>query len=240
MIRAKALLAAALIALLPGSAIAEGQNRGTFDVFFGGVRIGLMAFSGVESGSSYSVAAELRSAGLFNWFSDLRIDANTRGSRNLTGYAPRRMEVDARDGDESYRMIIDYRGGVPQQPVVTPPRTPRPTDVDPATQGGTIDILTAIYATLRDTPENRTCRLNEVFFDGRRSGRIRLGSPRRDGEAILCEGAFTRLAGFTRRQMAEQSEFPFTLTYRPDGNGGFRVDRVVVPVSAGRAVMVRR
>ena len=240
MIRANALLTAALIALLPGSAIAQEQNRGTFDVFFGGIRIGLLAFSGVESGGSYAVAGELRSAGFLNWFSDLRIDARARGRRSGAGYAPSRFEVETRDGDEGYRMVIDYRGGVPQRPVVTPPRAPRPTDANPARLGGTIDILTAVYATLRDTPGDQICDLDEVFFDGRRSGRITLGSPRRDGEAILCEGAFTRIAGFTRRQMAEQTRFPFTMTYRPDGNGGFRVARVVAPASAGRAVMVRR
>ena len=240
MIRARALLAAALIALLPGAAIAQDQNRGTFDVFFGGLRIGLLAFSGVESASSYSVVGEVRSAGLVNWFSDLRFEATARGSRNLTGYTPRRFEVDAREGDKSYRTVIDYRGGVPQQPVTTPPRTPRPTDVNPATQGGTLDMATALYLTLRDTPANRACALDERFFDGARTGRITLENPRRDGDAILCDGAFDRIAGYTQRQMSEQSSFPFTMTYRPDGNGGYQVDRVVVRSSFGRAVMARR
>ena len=240
MIRFRPLLAALFIALLPGTALAQEQNRGTFDVFFGGVRIGLLAFSGVENASSYSVVGELRSAGLVNWFSDLRFDTKTRGTRNLTGYTPSRFEVDARDGDRNYRTVIDYRGGVPQQPVTTPPRRARPTDVNPATQGGTLDMATALYLTLRDTPSDGACALDERFFDGARSGRITLRSPRRDGDAILCDGAFTRIAGYSERQMSEQSSFPFTMTYRPDGNGGYRVDRVVVRSNFGRAVMARR
>ena len=117
-----------------------------------------------------------------------------------------------------------YKAGVPQVKSYNPPRPPRAEDISPATQGGTVDPLTALFAVLRTVPEAEACMAKLVMFDGRRRSQVVLTAPQRTDDGITCRGEYRRLEGFSPEDMAEKSRFPFTLTYRAagDGNGAGR------------------
>ncbi len=81
--------------------------------------------------------------------------------------------------------------------------------------GGTVDPLTALYATLRDVDAGQECKIKLPMFDGRHSSQIVLGKPTVKGNADPCTGEYRRLAGFSDKEMAEKQRFAFTLTYAP-------------------------
>ena len=118
-------------------------------------------------------------------------------------------------------------------------RGKRPYDVDPATQVGTVDPLTAMFATLRDVAPGRECGRSLKMFDGRRSSELRLGAPQTDGENVVCAGEYRRIGGFPPDDMAERTRFPFTLTYAPAGDR-MQVVEVAMDTLYGKARLVRR
>jgi hypothetical protein len=90
-----------------------------------------------------------------------------------------------------------YRKGVPQVKSYNPPREAKPYDVDPSTMGGTVDPLTALYATLRDVDKGTECQVSLKMFDGRRHSQITTSERQEAGEQVVCQGEYRRLAGFS-------------------------------------------
>ena len=81
--RLTAVLTAALLALPAGPVAAQANQTGAFNVSFGGVRIGTLAFSGIERDGQYAVSGELQTAGLVNWFAQLRFDLTFVGASGI-------------------------------------------------------------------------------------------------------------------------------------------------------------
>jgi hypothetical protein len=111
--------------------------------------------------------------------------------------------------------------------------------VDPATQGGTLDPMTALFALLRDVPRADVCRLDVPVFDGRRVSRVSTRGPKTEGDRIVCDGEYRRVEGFSERQMREKARFPFSITYAPAGDR-YRVERIAIDTLYGRATLDRR
>ncbi|MEZ5911568.1 MAG: DUF3108 domain-containing protein [Paracoccaceae bacterium] len=236
--RAALVLIAALA--LPVKALADQTDKATFSLEIKGLSAGRLTFSGKEQGGSYAVAGRLESAGLVSLIRKIRYDARAHGRVSGTVYTPSRYEEDADTGKRQSQSVMEYRGGVPQVKVYNPPRDPRPGDVDPASQGGTVDPLTALYATLRDVPRDQACNLTLTLFDGRRRSQLVLAPAEAAGDAITCAGEYRRLAGFSEKDMAEKSRFPFRLIYEDAGNGTVRVSEVTMDSLYGKARLKRR
>jgi hypothetical protein len=233
----------ALIGFVAGSpAASEGKasDQATFDLVIKGITAGTLTFSGVQDGNGYAVSGKLQSSGLVGMIRKVRYDAKSRGSVSKGRYTPSSYSEVADTGKRKSESVMDYRKGVPQVKVYNPPRDPSPQDVDPATMAGTVDPLTALYATLRDVDAGQECKTSVKMFDGRRSSQLSLGKPKAVGETVVCSGEYRRLKGFSDAEMAEKQRFPFTLTYAPAEGGKMRVVEVAMDSLYGKAKMTRR
>ena len=233
------LLFAALLSVSAAAAAAQTTHTATYDLKLSGIRAGVVSFSAVEDGRQYSAAARAVSSGLVSLVRNLSYDARATGRITARGFVPTRYQENADTGERVSRAVMEYVRGVPQVKSYDPPQERRSRDVDPATQGGTVDPMTAIFALLRDVPRAEVCTLSVDVFDGRRASRVTTSGPQAQSGRIICEGEYRRVAGFSERQMREKARFPFSITYMPAGDR-YRVERISIDTLYGRATLDRR
>jgi len=238
----RATLAAALaLAFLPGLPVrADQTDAAIFDVSIRGVRAATLSLSGAEEGRAYAVSGVLKSSGVLGFFRRIRYDAGVAGTLSGNRFTPSRYTETADTGRRRSAAVMSYRAGVPQIKSYDPPRPPRVEEINPATQGGTVDPLTALFAVMRDVSPAQACNLTLVMFDGRRRSQITLGKAERSGGAIACAGEYRRLKGFSAEDMAEKTRFPFRLTYGDAGGGRVHVTEVSMDTLYGKGRMIRR
>lgn len=228
------------LALAP-AAHADQTDRITFDVSLKGLSAGELVIDGKIDGNGYAAKGLMQTTGLAGAIKKIRYDATASGSFAKGRFTPRSVEVAARRGDERTKNTMIYKGGTPASVSHEPPRSPRPNDVDPAKQGGTIDPLTALYAVLRDVDRSEACKLNVTMFDGTKRTQVALSAPQAAGAGVTCAGEYRRIAGFSEREMAEKSRFPFTLTYAPTPDGTrLRVVEISTETILGKGRLKRR
>ena len=234
-------LAIALVLGLLGLPLhAQQVDEGRFDVILRGIPAGQLVFKAEQAGGRYAVAGKVQSTGIVAALLTFRYDATARGTVTPNGFRPSFYSQDTDRRGRKSRAEMSYSAGVPRPPQITPPRGRAPYDLDPATQGGTVDPLTAIFAVLRDQPRESACNTSLTLFDGRRRTQLTLGAPtvQSDGTAT-CTGDYTRLGGFSPEDLAERSVFPMTLRLQPMADK-LRVTEVRVPTVYGDAVLRRR
>ncbi|MCB2136302.1 MAG: DUF3108 domain-containing protein [Rhodobacteraceae bacterium] len=234
---AASVLAIAL-AVLPAGA--EQTDSAVFNLSLKGIYAGSLTLEGQSDGQSYAATGVLKSGGLVALVRKVRYDARANGTVRTGKFVPDRYEEDADTGKRRSKSVMAYADGVPQVTAYDPPRAAFDTDVDPATQGGTVDPLTALYAALRDTPEAEACKLHLYMFDGRRRSQVVLSQPKPDGDSVVCIGEYRRLAGFAAHEMAEKQRFPFRLIYRRTGEGMLRAEEIVMDTLYGKGRLKRR
>lgn len=236
-----AAVALAAMTAMPFKATASEvrEDRGNFAVFLGGVRIGVLGFSGLTDGQSYAAKGILRTTGLAALVRQVGYEATSRGVVRAGRFVPTSYDESANTGTRVSKSTMEYRGGVPQVKASSPERAPRPTDVDPRTQAGTVDPMTAFYLVLRDVPEAELCNLDLKMFDGTRRSQVVISAPVRNGTGVSCSGEYRRLQGFSAEEMAERTRFPFQIAYVPNGNGGYRLNEITTASTFGNARVVR-
>lgn len=233
--------ASVLVCLAAGTAAAEQRDNAVFDLTLRGISTGTLSVSGAIEGKSYAASGVLKTGGLIALVKKVRYDARARGTFAKGRFTPARYEEDADTGKRRSQSVMDYKAGVPQVKVYNPPRAPRPGDVDPATQAGTVDPLTAAFAALRDVSAEEACNLRMVMFDGRRRSQVVLVNPAPTGDGgLTCQGEYRRLEGFSADEMAEKSRFPFRMTYAPLGDGRMRVTEISMDTIYGKGRLTRR
>ena len=212
----------------------------TFDLVLMGLTAGQLTYDGSVTGGDYAVSGRLKTTGLAALLKQVRYDATARGRLSGGTFTPSAYTEDANTGKRQSRSVMKYRRGVPQVTEYQPARKPRSYDVDPATQGGTVDPLTALFATLADVAPGKECQVRLRLFDGRRASQLTTGGRKQAGGKVTCTGEYRRVAGFSPDEMAERVSFPFTLTYAPQANGTMRVTEVAMQTIYGRGRLVRR
>lgn len=232
-----ALLALALIAPV---ARADQIDAAVFDISIRGFSAATLTISGAQKGQSYAASGVLKSSGLLGFLKKIRYDADVTGSLSKGRLVPARYHEKADTGKRQSDALMAYKNGVPQVKAYSPPRPPQKGDIDPASQGGTVDPLTALYAVLRDVPEGEACKLKVFLFDGRRRSQVVLTAPQTKDGTLTCRGEYRRLEGFSAEDMAEKVRFPFTLTYRPAGPGMVHVTDISMDTLYGKGWMIRR
>ena len=236
-----AALVLALGAAMPSTASADRvEDKATFDVVIRGISAATLAFSALEDGNRYAVSGLLKSAGIAAMFRKISYTGTARGAVSGTRYTPSSYVEDSDNGKKKSTSKMTYTRGVPSAVQYTPAREGRDKDVDPATMGGTVDTLTALYAILRDVDAGQECKVNLKMYDGRYVSSIAIAKPQAKKDAVLCSGQYRRIAGFKPEEMAERTAFPFTLTYLPAGNGRMRVTEIAMETIYGKAAMKRR
>ncbi|MBZ4023765.1 hypothetical protein CKO11_15030 [Rhodobacter sp. TJ_12] len=198
---------------------ADQTDHIAFDVLLKGIKAGELVIDGKIQGNRYGVIGVMQTTGLAAALKKIRYDASADGTFSRGVFRPRSTKISARRGESRSKNAVIYKGGVPASVIHEPPRAPRPNDVDPAKQGGTIDPLTALYAVLRDVDRDEACKLKVVMFDGTKRSQVALSTPQAAGDGVICAGEYRRLAGFSDKDMAEKTRFPFTLTYAPTPDG---------------------
>ncbi len=238
---ARSLLAATFaVAVAAAPARADQTDSAVFDLTLKGIHAGTLSVSGAISGNSYVASGVLKSGGLVAIVKKVRYDARSRGTVRNGRFTPSRYAEDADTGSRQSQSVMDYRAGVPQVKTYNPPRTADDGGVNPSSQGGTVDPLTALYAALRDVPEAEACSLAVYMFDGKRRSQVVLGDPKSDGKGVSCPGEYRRLEGFSPRDMAEKSRFPFVMRLEPTGDGRMRVVEISMDTLYGKGRLKRR
>ncbi len=228
------------LAFAAGMARADQQDGAVFDLTLRGIHAGTLSISGAIQGQSYAVSGVLKSGGFVALLKKVRYDARARGTYIEGRFTPSRYEEDADTGKRQSQSVMDYKDGVPQVKVYNPPKSPRPGDIDPATQSGTVDPLTALYASLRDVPKAEACNGKLTLFDGRRRSQVVLGEPKAVTGGVACAGEYRRLEGFSENEMAEKSRFPFTMTLAPIAGDRLRVTEISMDTIYGKGRLKRR
>ncbi len=240
----KSLSVAALIIVclgLPAAPVrADQSDAAVFDISIRGISAATLSISGAVEGKSYAASGVMKSSGILGMLKRIRYDAAVNGSLSKGRFTPLRYVEKADTGKRRSEAVMAYRAGVPQVKSYNPPRPPARADIDPATQGGTVDPLTALYAVLRDVPLAEACSLKVFLFDGRRRSQVVLTAPRTSGDTITCRGEYRRLEGFSAEDMAEKSRFPFTLTYGPAAEGMVHVTEISMDTLYGKGRVIRR
>jgi len=229
------------LALLPALPVASAAEPAVFDVTLRGLPAATLRLDGTEAQGRYAVTGRLESRGLAAMVRKVRFDAQVEGRIAPDGrLRPARFAEQTDTGRRSSEAVIEYARGLPRVTRALPERPVRDWDVNPATQGGTVDPLTALWAALRDVETGQECDLALRLFDGRRSTTLRLATPQRAGDRVTCAGEYRRVAGFSPEDMAERTRFPFRLTYAPGPDGRMQVVEVAMETLYGRARMARR
>ena len=238
----RVLWGATLSTLLIATPVLSNQrDEAVFDLSLRGITVGTLSYSGAIENGRYAVAGVLKTGGLVALLKKVRYDARAKGAYKSGRFTPTRYEEDADTGKRQSQSVMEYRGGVPQVKKYNPPKPPRKNDIDPATQGGTVDPLTALYAALRDVPESKVCNLKLTMFDGRRRSQVTLGKPKPGNPGgVSCAGEYRRLDGFSAKEMAEKSRFPFVLTYEPTEGGNLRASEISMDTIYGKGRLTRR
>jgi hypothetical protein len=219
---------------------AFAEETAVFDLSIRGFTAGTLSFAGAIDDGRYKVSGRLESAGLVGMVRKVRYDGVAEGAVRNDRYIPAQYSESADTGKRQSTSVMSYRRGVPQLKVYDPPRAAGDGGVDPATQGGTVDPLTAMFAALRDVPAGDECNLRLRLFDGKRGSQVVLGAPVTTGGGVQCPGEYRRLEGFSAADMAEKTRFPFMMTLVPAENGMMRVSEVAMESLYGNARLKRR
>jgi len=238
--RAAAALCLALVAPLPLPAGVDQADTIVFDITLKGLRAGRLSINGAISGKGYEASGTLQSAGLLSMMRKIRYDAAVAGSVSGQRFTPAGYTEKADTPNRQSESVMEYRAGVPQVKVYSPPRPPREAEVNPATQGGTVDPLTALYAVLRDVTPDEACQFASYMFDGKRRSQVVLTAPEKNGAGVVCLGEYRRLEGFSDREMADKERFPFRLIYEPTAAGKLRVTTITTETLYGTGYLRRR
>lgn len=230
----------AVLAAVLATSSSHAEDPVVFDLSIRGIRAGTLSFTGQSAEGRYAVSGRLESAGLVGLVRQVRYDGQAEGSLQQGRFTPQRYSEQADTGRRQSESVMEYRRGVPQVKVYNPPRELGSDGLDPATQGGTVDPLTALFATLRDVAPGEECNRSLTMFDGKRRSQLVLGGPAAVEGGIACPGEYRRLAGFSADDMAEKTRFPFTLRLGPAPSGLMQVEEVTMESIYGNARLKRR
>lgn len=237
---AMALALATALSFSPAPLRADQTDSAVYDFSLRGIPVGTLSLSGAVRGQSYVTTGKLNSSGLVGVIRKVSYDAKARGTTDGASFVPSRYEERADTGKRQSEAVMDYEGGIPQIKLYNPPRKPKDHDLDPTTQGGTLDPLSAAYFVMRDIPKDSACTLSLDLFDGKRRSQVVLSDPEPGKDGITCSGEYRRVAGFSKDDMAEKTRFPFTLHYAEAGDGMLRIDRITMDSIYGQGMLKRR
>jgi hypothetical protein len=235
------LVSAALAMGLAFPASAQDRREEfVFDSYVSGIKIGVVRFNAVERGSSYALAGNMNTAGIVGIFHKMAYDATARGTVRGNSFSPSRYSEKGFSGNWHTDVVVEWKGGIPTMTKHEPVLEPKPHHPDPAKERGTIDSLTALYATLRELPPEMACTGSWQLFDGRQGATLRLHSPKKVGDKLECKGEYRRRSGFTEQELKDRTVFPFDLLYEPREGGKLRVSELTTASIFGTVRMVRR
>lgn len=232
-------LFAALVLALAGTVASAAQDVQRYSLSAVGLPVGSLTMAANREGDRYTVRGKVEGGGVAGLFVDFSYNAVASGRLDRNGMpVPVIFDGTRKLRDDGRRTQISYSGGTPTEVSFDPAKPPRPFDIDPRAQKGTLDPASATYALLRDLPAAAGCARTVDIFDGTRRSRITVGAERPVRGGLQCDGVYTRIAGYPPDEMAEQVNFPFRMVYRQVGDmlqvERFETDSIMGSVVARR------
>lgn len=225
---------------ITSAALAKDEVH-SYRVYVGGLKVGTLNMSARAEKGRYAAVAKVIGGGIVGAVFDLHFAGRADGLVTKSGdYVVQKYTAEERDGGKTKKRSIKYRRGVPSAITFTPNRKKRSYDISPAKQGGTVDPITAAFIMLEANAKENACNKSVEIFDGSKRTRIKLGNvkPGKAG-AFTCDGVFSRLAGYSKKQMAKKKTFPFTMHFK-EVNGELVVTKFVSVSIFGNISAVRR
>ena len=229
---------------LPVTALAEPVSA-QYGVSISGFPIGRVTYEGEVDRNEYRIQGFMGSSGFFGFFIGARYSGAVIGE--FRGGQPRPSIFRGRFEQRRKFAQVDirYKNGRPVEIVRIPPREPQPEDATSAQAAGHLDPISALYFMLVDRKRQNLCRQDFRIFEGSRTARIGMArlEPSDDAEptdAVVCQGIYRRMDGFTEEQLEERRDYPFLMTYLPNDDGTYFVSEFVATTDYGTARAVRR
>jgi len=230
--RAAALL---VLSILPAAAAGQ-QSSMHFDVRLLGLRAGVIEIGANVNATAYAARSHFKTAGLVGVLKRLRADVTVQGTVAGDELRPRDYTEAIDDGHRVTDVRVRFAPGKPRLVAGDTGSSAPPADTSGLRNA--IDPLTLLYVALRDQPRDEVCRFSADVFDGHRHAVITLKGRRAEGEAIVCTGAYRRVAGYGDNERPS-SDVGISVTYVPAGDT-MRAERVAFDTRLGPAVMERR
>lgn len=229
-------LTGGLIALCVSALAAHAQSD-VFDLTVAGIPLATVTLRAESSDGAYTAFSSIAPNGFVGAFTDYAYSGRATGRMDASGkLKPVRFESDSTSPRATRRTEIDWVNGAPVNVSVVPPRR---SQVDPLRGSGALDPVSAGFALLRENDPGKVCDTEVEVFDGSRRSRLALGKPVADGQMVVCSGSYSRLEG-EAHTLSNQSEYPFRLTFSPNGAGKVRLERIETKTRFGVAVVSRR
>jgi len=229
-------IAAFLAVLCAFSQATADTQQYHFDVLIRGVKAGQLRYALETKEARYGIHGILESTGLVGILVRYKFDAQALGKRSGNKFQPEYYSEVSDTGRRQSDKVIRYQNGIP---TVISKKAPKPHWLDPSTQKGTLDPMTAMAALLSDQSKNSLCKLNLPMFDGTRRVDIIVSSLEYTESGARCSGVYQRIGGFTEKERSEGENFPFVLNYEIE-NGLYRVQRFDITTLRGRTSFVRQ
>lgn len=211
-----------------------------YDLYLGGIWAGEMTVDATFRSGRYEGRSVMRTAGIVGLIYKASYEARAEGKVGGTGLTPQRFVATGRMEGDVQKVDVTYRNAVPVAVHAEPAFIPKPWQIDPRAQVGTLDPISAALTALAPAPPDRICNQSVDVYDGRRRYAIDLGAPKQDGERIRCHAVYRRIAGYKPKIMKKSRQIPFNVWYerRPDGLA--QVVRVAGESGYGLAVVLLR
>ena len=133
---------------------------------------------------------------------------------------------------------MTYRGATPASVRADPAFKPKPWQIEPAEQAGTLDPISAALTALAPAPADAICDQSVEVYDGRRRYALDLGAPEADGARIRCRAVYRRVAGYKPKELAETIRF--SVWFEERANGLAHLVRAAGESGYGLAVVLLR
>ncbi len=236
----KTLYALALSALaIP--ATASGSETHIFNLYILGFRAGTISTAINKKGQNYALAGKVQPTAFLRRLRDIGYTGTVYG-RFGEGhkYSPSKYIGNMRTGTRTSTVKMHWSKGRPVVDSYEPGRAPRPYDINPSDQIGTIDLLSSLHSVFEDSTKADLCGRTIPMFDGRRRTKLVLSKPSFSNNKGTCKGTYTRVAGFSPEDMKERVNFPFKLLYELQDDGNYRLKSLSTTTTFGKASLVRR
>lgn len=240
-----AITGVAALAALGGQAAEQPQTAKpvpvdfVYDLFLGGIKAGELTMTARYQGDRYTAKSVMRTAGIVGRVYKAAFTAETEGRLTEAGMVPNRFAADSRMKKKRQALEMVYNGAVPSTITAQPEFIPKPWQIEPSAQTGTLDPISAALSALAPTPIDQVCNKTVEVFDGRKRYAVDLGAPVKEGERTRCPAKYRRVAGF-KPKMLRKPDFPFNIWFVERGDGLAHVLRAAGESPFGLAVALMR
>lgn len=215
-----------------------------FDLYLGGIKGGEMVIALWQDDGRYHAEAVMRTAGIVGAVYEASFTAESEGS--VAGavydwrYSSERFAAQSAMYEKGQFVEMTYANDAPSEIFAEPAFIPKPWQIDPSAQTGTLDPIAAALFALSPMPPDQICNRVVDIFDGRRRYEIELGAPEAHQGRLRCPAVYRRVAGFKPKLINRQAEFPFHIWFDVRDDGLAHIKRAAGDSMFGLAVILAR